>query len=96
MGQLIPNVPITYETVEGVTYAKQEGVSGKIVVGYKYDYRTLDGLPLEDRVQDSILWGEIRRAAKTHEGLKAELERVIMFYQLIKTEGNISIQYHPV
>lgn len=96
MGQLIPNVPVTYETINGITYATQHGAEDKKIIGYEYDSRTNDGRPLMDHIQDSILWGEIRRVAKTHEGLRDELERVIAFYLLIKTEDNIPIQHHPV
>lgn len=37
-----------------------------------------------DQIQEDKLWGNIRRKAKGHPALQAELDRVIMFYNLIK------------
>ena len=51
------------------------------------DSRTSDGRPLFDHIQEDKMWGEIRRMAKTHPGLQAELERVIVLYNLIKDHG---------
>ena len=96
MGSLIPNVPVTYETIDGVTYATQDNKANSVIVGHEFDPRTDDGRPLTDHIQDSILWGDIRRKAKTHEGLRSELDRVIAFYRLIETENNKPIFYHPV
>lgn len=96
MGQLIPNVDITYETENGITYANQVGSSTRTEVGYQFDSRTDDGRPLIEHIQDAQLWGNIRRKAKTHIGLQAELERVIMFYNLIETEKKTDIMWHPV
>jgi len=50
------------------------------------DSRTSDGRPLIDHLRETAMWGEIRRLARTHEGLRSELERVIMYYELIKNE----------
>ena len=41
---------------------------------------------LVDQMREDQLWGNIRRRAKTHPGLQNELDRVIMFYQLIKDQ----------
>jgi len=38
---------------------------------------------LRDDIMESQLWDNIRRRAKTHPGLQDELNRVIMFYQLM-------------
>jgi hypothetical protein len=81
---LIPSASIEYETVNGITYAVQEGL--KTEIGYQFDSRTSDGRPVIDHIRDNQLWGDIRRKATTHPALKIELERLIMFYQLIKTE----------
>jgi hypothetical protein len=43
---------------------------------------------LIEQLREDQLWGNIRRKAKAHTGLQAELERVIMFYNLIKDNGN--------
>lgn len=37
-------------------------------------------------MQDNKLWGAIRRLAQTNPTMKAELDRVIMLYKLIKEE----------
>ena len=37
---------------------------------------------------DRHLWAEICKTAKTHSALQAELDRVIMLYNLIKEHGN--------
>ena len=96
MGRLTPNVAITYKTEDGITYATQAGVESRVEVGYKYDPRTDDGRPLVDHIQDDQLWSNIRKKARIHPGLLAELERVIMFYNLIKTEKKTDIMWHPV
>lgn len=96
MGQYRPNIPIVYETINGVTYASQEGVDEKFEVGYKFDHRTVDGRPIRSTIDDTILWHEMREKAKTHPALKAEMERAIMFYQLIKTEESNQTMWHPV
>ena len=98
MGHLVPNVAITYETENGITYAKQAGLLEKIEVGYKFDPRTDDGRPLTKHLEDAQLWSNIRKKAKTHPGLQAELERVIVFYNLIKTNNTKidTIMWHPV
>jgi len=49
-----------------------------------YDYRTSDGKPLYDHIQEDKLWDEIRRAAKTNPTLQDAVDRVIMIYQLTK------------
>jgi hypothetical protein len=49
-----------------------------------YDYRTSDGKPLYDHIQEDKMWGEIRRAAKTNPTLQDAVDRVIMIYQLTK------------
>ena len=38
---------------------------------------------LHEQIQENQLWDNIRRRAKTHPGLQDELNRVIMFYQLM-------------
>lgn len=38
---------------------------------------------LREQIKESQLWGNIRRRARTHPGLQDELNRVIMFYQLM-------------
>lgn len=98
MGTLKDGVTYIYETVDGVTYAREFGSnsSTRVPIGWKYDARTHDGRPLNDHLMDDKLWGEIRRAALTHPGLRDELERVKMFYHLIKQDKQNNIDWHPV
>lgn len=85
MGSLVPGVPLIYERVEGTVYSRRVGELERTVVGHDHDPRTTDGRPLHDHIQDSKLWGEIRRMARTNPTLQDALERAIMIYQLSKT-----------
>ena len=97
MGKLQPGITVNYKTENGIIYATQAGVESKVEVGYKHDPRTADGRPLVDHIRDDQLWNNIRKKAQIHPGLQAELERVIMFYNLIKTEKKTTdIMWHPV
>lgn len=96
MGNLNTGATLIYEHVDGITYSREVGAdpSTRVVVGYKHDPRTDDGLPLRNHIMDAKLWGDIRRKAKTHPGLAAELERVIMFYKLLEQQEEV--MWHPV
>ena len=83
MGQLKPGATYIYERVDDTVFRREFGAVDREVMGY--DYRTGDGRPLHDHVQDSKLWGDIHRAAKTNPTLQDALERAIMIYQLSKT-----------
>ena len=85
MGSLVPGVPLIYERVDGTVYSRRSGETEREVVGHDHDPRTSDGRPLHDHIQDSKMWGEIRRMAKTNPTLQDALERAIMIYQLSKT-----------
>jgi hypothetical protein len=86
MGSLKPGVTYIYERNGGTVYAREAGAdpNTRVEVGYNYDPRTEDGRPLFDHIQDSKLWGEIRREAKTNPTLQKALDRVIMIYKLSK------------
>ena len=83
MGQLNPGGTYIYERNGDTVYRREFGAIQREVVGY--DHRTSDGRPLHDHIQDSKLWGEIHRAARTNPALQDVLERAIMIYQLSKT-----------
>ena len=70
-----------YESPDGgrTVYERDVGNLGKTLI--KED-RTRYEQMLEDQ-----LWSQIRRRAQTHPGLQHELERVIMFYNLIKDDN---------
>jgi len=69
-----------------VVYSREFGSdpSTRKEVGWDYDPRTPDGRPLHDHILEDKLWGDIRRAAKTNEVLRKELERVKILYELSK------------
>jgi len=52
------------------------------------DSRTSDGRPLYDHIQDSKLWGNIRREANTNPALQEALDRAKIIYYLSKENGN--------
>jgi hypothetical protein len=84
MGQLKPDATYIYERNGDTVFRREFGAdpSTREVMGY--DYRTSDGKPLYDHIQEDKLWGEIRRAAKTNPTLQDAVDRVIMIYQLTK------------
>lgn len=77
MGQLKPGASYVYESPDGgnTIYAREAGTPDRILVG---------GRSKLDQILEDKLWGEIRRKSKTHPGLAAELERVIIFYKLLE------------
>jgi len=97
MGTLKPGAQYIYESVNGITYAREHGAdpATRTEIGYNYDPRTPDGRPLHDHLLEDKMWGEIRRMARTNPTLQAELERVIMLYHLIKQE-NDTVPHHRV
>jgi hypothetical protein len=91
MGTLKPDATYIYERNGDEIYAREFGETERTLIGYRYeienkpDPRTSDGRPLRDHIMDAKMWGEIRRAARTNPTLQDALERVIMIYQLSKT-----------
>ena len=97
MGNLTPDVPLIYERVGNEVYAREFGANptDRTLVGYShdpitghqidYDSRTPNGRPLHTHLTEDKLWGNIRRAAQTNPTLQDALDRVIMIYQLSKT-----------
>lgn len=83
MGQLKPGATYIYERVGDEVYAREAGTTDRLLVGETYKARSK-----WEQIQEDKLWGEIRRKAKTHPGLAAELERVIIFYKLLEENGN--------
>ena len=47
-----------------------------------------DGRTLHEQLLEQKMWGEIRRMARTDEGLRELLERAIVYYNLKKDHGN--------
>jgi hypothetical protein len=86
MGSLKPGATYVYERNNGTVYAREIGAdpSTRKEIGYNYDPRTSDGRPLFEQIQESKLWGEIHREAKTNPTLQKALDRAIMIYKLSK------------
>ena len=68
---------------------REVGTNERVMIGQSYSARSK-----WDEIQEDKLWGNIRRKAKSHPGLQAELERVIIFYKLL--EDNNEVMWHPV
>ena len=92
MGQLKPGATYIYESPDGggTTYAREVGTTDRVMIGQTHKARSL-----HDQLMEDQLWGNIRRKAKTHEGLREELERVIIFYKLLE-EQQPEVMWHPV
>jgi hypothetical protein len=86
MGSLKPGATYVYERNNGTIYAREIGAdpSTRKEIGWDYDPRTSDGRPLFEQIQESKLWGEIHREAKTNPTLQKALDRAIMIYKLSK------------
>ena len=90
MGNLKPGATYVYERADGTVYAREIGAAPatRTEVGRSDDLRTYDGRPLHEHIQESKLWGEIHRAAKTNITLQAALEQAIFIYKLSKDYEN--------
>jgi hypothetical protein len=91
MGQLKPGATYIYERSEGIVYARESGADPgtRQVVGYEKgtDYDPVSGHKIDhNRLMEDKLWGNIRRAAETNPTLQDAMDRVIMIYQLSKTD----------
>jgi hypothetical protein len=93
MGTLKQGATYIYERDKGVVYAREFGSdpSTRQVHGWDYDKdnpnfdpRTSDDQPLYKQIQESKMWGEIHREAKTNPTLQKALDRAIMIYKLSK------------
>lgn len=68
-----------YEKADGVTYAREFGSSERFVIGYDKDV-------LEKELEETQLWSEIRKAAKTNKAIQRALDRVKILYRLSKDD----------
>ena len=72
-------MPIYESPDKGETvYVRAEGSAERVLHAESELKQTL-----HEQIKEDQLWGNIRRRAKTHPGLQDELNRVIMFYQLM-------------
>ena len=89
---------IIYEGEDGEEniYVRSNGqVEMVLVPDFKKQKISKMSKNLRERVQEDQLWHEIRRLSETHPGLKEELDRVVIFYNLLKSNKN-PLMWHPV
>lgn len=88
MSRLKPGATYIYEQVDGIIYAREFQSTDRIEIG-----RTSDRVEHDQIEWD--LWKEIVEQSRFNPALQSELERVKIFYLLMK--GNaLEIQHHPV
>ena len=87
-GSLTPGVAMIYERVNGIVFARELGSepSTRKEIGWDYDSRTSDGRPLRNHMQNTQLWNNIHRAAKTNAALQEALDQVMVIYNLSNTD----------
>lgn len=93
MGNLKPGATYVYERDGDSIYAREFGEKERTLIGYnvndpeearRFDGRTPDGRPLHEHIEETKLWGDIRREARTNVTLQKALDRAIMIYKLSK------------
>lgn len=91
MSRLEPNAPYIYERADGVIYARRIGdpPNKRFEIGRDYDSESVF-----NNLQESKLWGEIHRAAKTNPALQDALDRVKLIHALSKQDD--TVPHHPV
>ena len=91
VGRLTPGASYVYERANGIVYARRVGdpPDRRFEIGRDYDSKSV-----YDDLQESRLWGEIHRAAKTNPALQDALDRVKLIHALSKEEEQIF--HHPV
>ena len=68
-------------------YKRLPGTSQRELYSELYSDMTGDGRSLHEQLLEQKMWGEIRRMARTDEGLQELLERAIVYYNLKKDHG---------
>ena len=88
MGKLKSGATLIYERDGDTVYQREAGADPATPseVGWDYDPRTATGRPLCEEIQESKLWGDIRRAARTNPALQDILDHTIMIYHLTRTK----------
>ncbi len=94
MGSLTPGAKLIYERVGDTVYAREEGSTERIVVGYDYHRDPLDHRNYMSSPKDAQLWHDIRQAALADKELQEALDRVKVLYYLKQKEK--PIMWHPV
>ena len=80
--------PYIYESPDGgkTIYRRHAGETERELIGYKYEPTDQEQLEV---------YREMIVLARTHPGLAEELERVKMYYYLLKKQDN-EVFWHPV
>lgn len=94
MGSLTPGAKLLYERVGDTVYAREEGSTERIVVGYDYHRDPLDHRNYMSSPKESQLWHDIRQAALSDKDLQDALDRVKVLYYLKQKEK--PVMWHPV
>ena len=85
MGNLKPGATYVYERNGDEIYAREAGSTERHMIGYTFK-PTATPMPkfTHTEIEESKLWGDIRRSAKTNPALQKALDRAIMIYRLSK------------
>ena len=83
MGQLKPGATYIYETVNGITYAREFGSTERKIIGMD-----AEAFKFIDDMHEEQLWHNIRKAAESNEALQKALEACKILYYLHKDDGN--------
>lgn len=81
MSNLEPNQTYIYEKADGITYARKPGSLDRVVIGYDHDAEKR-----RQELEETQLWNEIRKAAKTNKTLQRALDRAKILYRLSKDD----------
>jgi hypothetical protein len=88
MGTLVPNTKYIYERVDDKVFARREGDTERILIGYDYNRDPLDYRNYLSDPTEAQLWHDIRQEAKNNPTLHEALERVKIIYYLSKEHGD--------
>jgi hypothetical protein len=95
MGSLTPGAKYIYERVGDKVFAREQGKTERMLVGYDWKRDPLDHRNYMSSPNESQLWHDIRQAALENKELAHALERVKILYYLSKDKSQ-PVQHHPV
>ena len=99
MGRLTPNATYIYERVGDEVYAREEGKTERVLIGYNLPNTPrdpLDYMHYQSSPNEAQLWHEIRHAAKSNPELQKALDRAKVLYYLSKEGKDDVLMWHPV
>jgi len=89
MGTLKPGATYIYERDGDTVYAREFGDTTRHIIGHNYHS------PTKEKMQEDLLWNEIRQFADSNPSLKTELEKIKTLYYLLKDDSH-TVNHHPV